>query len=336
MKTKSPRSNQKLKILYLLKILLENTDDEHDITMQQIMDYLEGYDVTAERKSLYDDIEKLREFGYDIVMTQYGRTFHYKMASRTFELAELKLLVDSVQSAKFLSEKKSAALIRKIESLASRHEASKLHRQVYVSGRVKSMNESIIYNVDAIHGAIGAGRVISFKYFNWNLKKQQVLRRDGQRYEVSPWALTWSDDNYYMIAYDKKADMIKHYRVDKMLDIRREDKKREGRASYKAVDVAEYTRKMFSMFEGKESYVKMRCQNQMAGIIIDRFGKDVTLIKEDDEHFIATVSVAFSGHFLGWVLALGDGIEIIGPDDVLKKVREEIGKISVRYLDKDR
>ena len=192
MKEKTPRSNQKLKILYLLKVLLENTDEEHDITMQQIINYLEGYDVTAERKSLYDDMEKLRDFGYDIIMTQYGKSFHYKIGSRDFELAELKLLVDSVQSARFLSEKKSAALIRKLESLASRHEASKLHRQVYVSGRVKSMNESIIYNVDSIHSAIGADRKISFRYFNWNPQKQPELRHGGERYVISPWALTWS------------------------------------------------------------------------------------------------------------------------------------------------
>ncbi len=335
MKEKTPRSNQKLKILYLLKVLLENTDEEHDITMQQIINYLEGYDVTAERKSLYDDMEKLRDFGYDIIMTQYGKSFHYKIGSRDFELAELKLLVDSVQSARFLSEKKSAALIRKLESLASRHEASKLHRQVYVSGRVKSMNESIIYNVDSIHSAIGADRKISFRYFNWNPQKQPELRHGGERYVISPWALTWSDDNYYMIGYDEKAGIIKHYRVDKMLDIRTEDIKREGRSSFKAVDVADYTKKMFSMFEGRESHVRMRCHNSMAGVIIDRFGKDVVMIKDGEEHFTVSVSVALSRHFLGWVMALGEGVEITGPDEVLEIVRGEIAKMAKRYLDKE-
>ncbi|MCR5784524.1 MAG: WYL domain-containing protein [Eubacterium sp.] len=335
MGAKAPRRNQKLKILYLLKILKENTDEEHDITLQEIMTLLEGYDVTAERKSLYDDMEKLKDFGYDIIMTQYGRSFHYKLASREFELAELKLLVDSVQSARFLSEKKSAALIRKLENLTSRFEASKLQRQVYVSGRIKAMNESIFYNVDSIHSAIGEDRNISFKYFNWNLKKEPQLRKNGERYKVSPWALTWNNDNYYMIAYDKEADMIKHYRVDKMLEIERLAEKREGREKYKAVDVADYTKKMFSMFDGRETKVKLRCYNSLVGVIIDRFGKETVIMKDGDEHFTATVSVAISRQFFGWVFALGEGVEIVGPDEVVDMVRDEIKKMAFRYLDKN-
>lgn len=185
------RSNQKLKILYLAKILLDNTDANHDITLQEIIDKLSANNVTAERKSLYDDIARLDEFGIKIKKTQYGKTYHYQVVKRDFELAELKLLVDSVAAAKFITEEKSNELIKKIEHLTSKHNATMLQRQVYVAGRVKSMNNGIMENVDAIHTAIAENSKISFQYFQWNVKKEAELKRDGKRYEVSPWGLSW-------------------------------------------------------------------------------------------------------------------------------------------------
>lgn len=201
------RSNQKLKILYLAKILLENTDAEHDITLQEIIDKLSANNVTAERKSLYDDIAQLDDFGIKIKKTQYGKTYHYQVVNRDFEIAELKLLADSVASAKFITEKKSNELIKKIEHLASKHDASKLQRQVYVTGRVKSMNNDIMENVDAIHNAISQNLKISFQYFQWNIKKQPELRKGGARYVISPWGLSWEDENYYLVGYDSDADI---------------------------------------------------------------------------------------------------------------------------------
>lgn len=196
------RSNQKLKILYLAKILLDNTDANHDITLQEIIDKLSANNVTAERKSLYDDIARLDEFGIKIKKTQYGKTYHYQVVKRDFELAELKLLVDSVAAAKFITEEKSNELIKKIEHLTSKHNATMLQRQVYVAGRVKSMNNGIMENVDAIHTAIAENSKISFQYFQWNVKKEAELKRDGKRYEVSPWGLSWDDEYYYLIGYD--------------------------------------------------------------------------------------------------------------------------------------
>ena len=330
-KRRGPRSNQKLKIMYLAKILLENTDANHDITLQEIIDKLAAYDVTAERKSLYDDIAQLTDFGIKIEKTQYGKNFHYKVINRDFELAELKLMVDSIASAKFITEKKSNELIKKIEQLASKHEASMLQRQVYVTGRVKAMNNDIMDNVDAIHNAIAQNLKISFQYFQWNVKKEPQLRKGGDRYMVSPWGLSWDNENYYLVAYDTEADMIKHYRVDKMLNIKIEKKRREGRNKFKELDMAAYSKKMFNMFDGEEQRVEILCENYLAGVMIDRFGKDVRMQKVDDEHFRVVVKVAASSHFIHWVMALGKGARITGPESLVAEIKEEINRLMDQY-----
>lgn len=329
------RSNQKLKILYLAKILLENTDADHDITLQEIIDKLDANNVTAERKSLYDDINQLNDFGIKIKKTQYGKTFHYQVADRDFEIAELKLLADSVASAKFITEKKSNELIKKIEHLASKHDASKLQRQVYVAGRVKSMNNDIMEIVDAIHNAISQNLKISFQYFRWNIKKQPELRKGGARYIVSPWGLLWDDENYYLVGYDSDADMIKHYRVDKILHIKVEKTRREGRHKFKEVDMAEYAKKMFNMFDGEEQDVEILCINDLAGVMIDRFGKDIRMLKVDEEHFKVKAKVAASSHFIHWIMALGAGAQIIGPENLVEEVRKEIRRLADQYNDQN-
>lgn len=330
-KRRGARSNQKLKILYLVKILLEDTDANHDLTLQEIIDRLAAYNVTAERKSLYDDIAQLDDFGIRIKKTQYGKTYHYQVINRNFELAELKLLVDSVASAKFITEQKSNKLIKKIEHLASRHDASMLQRQVYVAGRVKAMNNDIMENVDAIHKAIAQNLQISFQYFQWNIRKEPQLKREGARYVISPWGLSWDDENYYMVGYDREADKIKHYRVDKMLHIKIENARREGRSKFREVDMAAYAKKMFAMFDGEEETVEILCVNDLAGPMIDRFGKDVHLFKVDENHFRVVVKVAASNHFIHWVMALGDGAQIIGPEPLLNRIKQEIKRLNKQY-----
>lgn len=334
-KVRGVRNGQKLKIMFLAKILLENTDANHDITLQEIIDKLDANGVTAERKSLYDDLAQLEEFGFKLEKTQYDKTYHYKVVERDFELAELKLLVDSVQAAKFISEEKSNILIKKIEHLSSRHEASQLQRQVYVSGRVKTMNHDILENVDAIHNAIATNTKISFQYFQWNVKKEMILRKEGERYLISPWGLSWDDENYYLVGYDSETDSMKHYRVDKMKKIKVEFGRREGLRKFQQLDMATYAKKMFNMFDGEEKLVTLLCENQFAGIMIDRFGKDVHLLSIDREHFRVTVKVATSNHFIHWIMALGDGIKIIGPQEVEEKVRREIERLSLLYNDKE-
>lgn len=323
--------NQKLKMLYLMKILLEKTDEKHSLTMPEIISSLEAYGVSAERKSIYSDIENLRHFGLDVIGIKQERTYSYYIGSRDFELAELKLLVDSVQAAKFITAKKSQELIKKIEGLTSKHEASKLQRQVFVAERTKTANENIYYNVDVIHEAIGSNARITFQYFQWDVNKQMVLKRDGALYEVSPWALSWDDENYYLIAFDGKENKIKHFRVDKMLKIEVTKNQREGKEHFQQFDIAVYAKKMFGMFDGEEQTVKLQCANYLVGVIIDRFGKDVPIMKLDEEHFTVNVKVAVSRQFLTWVMSLGEDAKIVGPEPVLEQVREEIDRLVRQY-----
>ena len=326
-------NNQKLKILYLMKILLEKTDETHSITMPEIIAELNAYGVNAERKSIYSDIENLRLYGLDIIGEKEDKAFAYRVGNRQFELAELKLLVDSVQSSKFITAKKSNQLIKKIEGLASKYEAAQLQRQVYTTERIKAGNENLYYNVDQIHSAIASNVQITFQYFNWDVNKKQVLRKDGALYQVSPWALSWDDENYYMVAYDSEEGKIKHFRVDKMLHIDLTSERREGSQKFKAFDMGAYAKKMFGMFGGDEEMVKILCKNELAGVMIDRFGKDVTMVKVDAEHFYVNVKVAVSGQFLAWVIALGDGAKIVAPERVVEKVKEEIGRLVEQYLE---
>lgn len=324
-------SNQKLKLVYLMKILLEKTDETHSITMSEIIDALQAYGIGAERKSLYGDLETLRVYGMDIIGTQEDRKYYYHVGNRQFELAELKLLVDSVQSAKFITEGKSNELIKKIEGLASQYEASQLHRQVFVNGRVKTMNESIYYNVDRIHTAIAENSRIRFRYFQWNVDKEMELRHNGAVYEVSPWALSWDDENYYLIAYDSIQGIIKHFRVDKMLNIESSGEQREGKQMFKSFNMAAYARKTFGMYGGVEEWVRIKCDNSLAGVMIDRFGKDVSMTRLNEKQFAATVDVAVSRQFMAWVIGLGDGAEIIGPESVVDEMRKEIKRLAGQY-----
>lgn len=324
-------SNQKLKLVYLMKILLEKTDETHSITMSEIIDALQAYGIGAERKSLYDDLETLRVYGMDIIGTQEDRKYYYHVGNRQFELAELKLLVDSVQSAKFITEGKSNELIKKIEGLASQYEASQLHRQVFVNGRVKTMNESIYYNVDRIHTAIAENSRIRFRYFQWNVDKEMELRHNGAVYEVSPWALSWDDENYYLIAYDGIRGIIKHFRVDKMLNIESSGEQREGKQMFKSFNMAAYARKTFGMYGGVEEWVRIKCDNSLAGVMIDRFGKDISMTRLNEKQFVATVDVAVSRQFMAWVIGLGDGAEIIGPESVVDEMRKEIKRLVGQY-----
>ncbi|MCI6497838.1 MAG: WYL domain-containing protein [Lachnospiraceae bacterium] len=324
-------SNQKLKIMYLMKILLDRTDETHSITMPEIIDALEAYGISAERNSLYNDIENLRVYGLDVIGVQEDRTYSYHIGNRQFELAELKLLVDSVQSAKFITEKKSNELIKKIESLASKYEASQLHRQVFVAGRVKTMNESIYYNVDSIHAAIAGNSRITFKYFKWNVDKNMELRHDGALYEVSPWLLSWNDGYYYLIAYDSVKGIIKHFRVDKMLDIKLNGRKREGEKVFNSLDMAAYTGKMFGMYSGEDERVRLECDNALAGVMIDRFGKDISLIRLDDKKFAVNVEVAVSRQFLAWIIGLGEGVKIVGAQRIVDMMNDEIDRLVRQY-----
>ena len=324
--------NQRLKLLYLLDILNTYTDDEHALSMSEIVEKLSACGVNAERKALYTDIEELRNYGADMIGEKDGQSFSYRIGNRKFELAELKLLVDAVQSSKFITSKKSKELIKKLEGETSKYHATTLSHQVFVAGRVKTMNESIYYNVDLIHTAISENVKVRFRYFMWNENKKQVYRRDGAFYSVSPWGLTWDDENYYLIGYDDEYESIRYYRVDKMKKISVTEEPREGKEHFKSLDMAVYSKKRFGMWDGEETEVELLCENDMAGVIIDRFGKGTPFLKQDEDHFLATVSVAVSIQFLGWIMALGEGVKIIGPDFVVERMKDEIFRLNEMYM----
>ncbi|MBQ6164681.1 MAG: WYL domain-containing protein [Clostridia bacterium] len=324
-------TTKKMKVLYVAKILLQETDENHGLTMGDFIDKLSAYGISAERKSIYMDFDELRAIGMDIAMQKKNKQFYYYLVSRDFELAELKLLVDAVQSAKFITEKKSAELIKKLENLVSRHEAKYLHRQVMISGRVKTMNESIYYNVDALQNAILENRQVTFQYYNWNVKKEQELRHGGERYKISPWGLVWDDEYYYLLGYDAKSGIIKSFRVDKMMRIFRTSDKREGEDAFKELDMARYTKSVFGMFGGEMTEVTLEAKNHMAGILVDRFGRDIIMIPKDENSFTCTVRVALSGQFYGWLVALGEDIRIIAPEIAVDGMRTVAQRLTEQY-----
>ena len=323
--------NQKLKMLYLVQLFSRETDDTHKLTMPEIIAKLAADGVNADRKTLYQDFDELRRFGFDIISEKEGKSCYYYLGSRDFELPELKLLVDSVQSSKFITDKKSGQLIKKLESLVSRYEGSQLHRQVIIAGRVKTMNESIYYNVDKIHAAIGTDRQIRFKYFDWNLKKEMEPRYGGKWYQLSPWALMWDDEKYYLVAYDSKHETIIHYRVDKMTQIGILDEKREGHEAFRKFNIAHYTNTLFGMFAGDETKVTIEAENRLVSVFIDRFGKDIIIAPVDEDHFRTTVTVAVSKQCFGWIMGIDGDVRIVAPDSVVKQIRAEIESLAERY-----
>ena len=304
---------QSQKTLLIEQILMERTDEDHKLTAEEIGRILEEENegLSAERKAIYRYIDAMKDVDIDVSHESDG----YFIAGRTFELPELKLLVDAVQSSKFITEKKSAELIKKLGTLASTHQAKSLKRQVYAAGRIKSMNESIYRSIDGIHTALIENRRITFLYFDWNEKKEKVYRHDGTLYVADPLLLSWDDENYYLIAQDVEADKIKHFRVDKMDKI----SVTEDRAKTKKLTVdgiSGYTDRHFGMFGGEEVKVVLKCRNDLAGVIIDRFGKDTSFRPSGDSHFTVTVNVAESVHFFTWILNFGGGVSIVSPDSV--------------------
>ena len=326
-----PRSaNQKLKLLCLCRILWERTDEDHPLTVPELIQALEAWDIKAERKSIYDDMEALRTLGMD-VQSRKGKSPGWFLGERTFQLAELKLLVDAVQSSKFITQRKSSELIRKLEAQASAHQARQLQRQVYVDRRVKSMNESVYYTIDKLHTAIANRKAVTFKYFEYNVKKEKVFRREGKRYTVSPLGLIWDNENYYLAGYDHRSCEMRHYRVDKMAEIVVTGLPREGEDRYPDFDVAAYGQKHFGMYSGEEANVTLRCRSHMAGVVWDRFGQDVILVPEDEDHFTVTLPLVLSPQFFGWLFGLEDNVELIAPQKAAEEYRRKLKAVLEQY-----
>ena len=314
--------------------MLEKTDENHGLTINEIKDELESYGIKAERKSLYDDIEILQSFGLDIC-TVRTNTVKYYIGNRDFQIPELKLLVDAIQSSKFITRKKSLELIEKLGHLVSENDGSQLRREVYVTNRVKTVNEHIYYNVDKIHNAISENKKISFQYFKWELdttngnKIVKTARKNGEAYRVSPWALCWDDENYYLIAYDSEAEIIKHYRVDKMERIRLLKDERDGSELYNDFNPARYAKSVFSMFGGEECEVKLLVDNNFIGVIVDRFGSDLFIVKHDEHSFTVNVNVMLSPQFYAWVFGLGGGVRILAPERAILEFKDKISQFNL-------
>lgn len=326
-------SGQKLKLFYIQDFLLKNTDENHAVTVKDIIAYLESCGISAERKSIYDDIELLKSYGLDICSEKRDRTVWYNVVSRDLEIYELKLLVDAVLGSKFITEKKSNELIKKLEGLCSRFQAYELDRQLTVVNRIKSMNESIYFNVDKIHNAIKDNAKISFLYFEYNMKKEKVFRHGGKNYEVSPFALSWDDENYYLVGYDSGSSQIRHYRVDKMDKLcEMEGSRREGAELFEKVDVENYSRKVFSMFGGETQKICLEFSERLAGVVLDRFGKDTFLSPGKTEGcFTFETDIVVSPQFYGWLFSFGTDAKIVYPQSVKDGFAEYLTQLYEKY-----
>ena len=324
-------SGQKLKLLYLADIFRRRTDEQHGVSMAEIIALLAERGVRAERKSIYDDIELLRLYGMDILAERQGNECRYYLASREFEAAELRMLADSIQASRFLTRRKSLELIGKLGSLLSEHQAGQLKRRVYVSRRVKSMNESIYYNVDRLHEALAADCRIAFRYFHWTVQRERVSRRGSERYCVSPISLLFNEENYYLVAWDETTQAIRHYRVDKMSAIETLPEPAQGREARESYDPQRYTQAHFNMFSGPAQQVTLRFENRLAGAVIDRFGAEMALVPDGEEHFLVHPEVALNEPFYGWLFSFGTGAELTAPESAVRRMHRMLDEVRALY-----
>jgi predicted DNA-binding transcriptional regulator YafY len=311
-------------------MLLNETDDEHGLTIPQMIQRLEQLGIKAERKAIYTDLDTLRDFGHDIIVRRGTRT-EYAIGKRQFELAELLLLSDAVQSSRSLTERKSKALIEKLQELTSVYNKQQLIKRMHVEGRIKMQNESIYYNIDHIQEAIRRKLKIAFTYFEYGIDKQEVLRREGRQYCENPIDLVYKDEYYYLITYNDDHDSFLRYRVDRMRSINLLDQAVTRSERVRSFDVADFTARAFGMFGGDEISAKLRVDASLVGSIIDRFGKGVTLVKINDQTVRAEVSILKSGVFFGWLAQFGDKIHIETPKALAREYRDYLSAIVDSY-----
>lgn len=321
---------KRIRLLYVLKLLNEETDEEHALTMPQIQNRLSEFGVSAGRKAIYEDIDVLKTFGYDI-QSRKGSGAGYSMVSRDFELPELTLLADAVSSSKFITQKKSSQLIHKLEKLVSKYDAAGIDRQVFVADRVKAVNEKIYLNIDVIHRAIAEKKKISFKYFDYNANMKKVYR-EGNRV-CSPYALTWNDEHYYLVAhYDKYPDNYTNFRVDRMEAVEMLDervKKPEGR-----LNISKYLNATFSMFSGKAEIITLRFENSLMNPVIDRFGYDIDPMPEDENHFTVRVCVKTEQPmpFFAWLFQFGTRASIVAPQALIESYAHALNDVRNNHI----
>ena len=316
----------KKRILLLLKYFYERTDENHQTDTLKLIDFFKSQNTPANRKTLKNDIDTLVEAGYDII-TEASKPNRYYMGSREFELPELKLLVDAVSSSRFITQKKSNQLIEKLTDMASITHREELKRNIYPTSRVKSTNETSVYAVDSINEAINNRQKISFKYFDYDADKKKVFRRDGDRYELSPYALIWNEDFYYVMGYSEYYEKVVTFRVDRIKDA--EVLEERAKPKPKGFKIEEYAKKTFEMYDGEDAKLTLECKTAFMKYVIDRFGENVRTGKIDDDRFLATVNVVLSPTFYAWVFQFKGGIRIKSP----KKAVDEIEQMAKAILD---
>ncbi len=309
---------QKLALLYIKDHLERNSNEDHPLSASELIRHLETKGLSCDRRTVYANIRALQEYGMDIEVREGGKGGFY-LASGIFQTPELKLLIDAVQSARFLTKRKSRELTRKLMNLCSRHDESLLSRQMVVTGRAKSMNESIYYNIDAIQEAIAAGKKITFRYFDWDIGHTQRFRSGP--YEASPYALCVDSENYYLLAHSDRHG-VTHYRVDRMTKITISDENRTPCPELNEKALKGYSKKVFQMFAGNTERVKLRMNRKLANVVYDRFGEEVMLVPDGDDHFTFTADVDISPIFLSWVVGFGENAQVLHPASVRQACRE--------------
>ena len=320
-------NKMKLKLRYMMKYFLENTDEEHTTNAEHIIEYLATLGIQAERKSVYRDIQILREYGLDII--QKGRRGGCYLASGEFQLAELKLLVDAVQVAKVITPKKSRELIEKLSKQTSKYHADELDREVLLVNRAKTANENIYYNIDHIHAAIAKRKQITFNYMEWTLDKTLVEK--PRQYRVSPWLLVWDDENYYLVGFDDFSEEKRHYRVDKMKNVTVTKDECVNEQEYEMLDRASYGKATFGMFGGSRAHMKLWFENELIGVVIDRFGTQIQTAPYDEHSFSVSLEIDVSERFFGWLAGFGTRAKILEPYMAAEEFRRFVLDIAENY-----
>ncbi len=327
-------ARQTEKLLRLQQIFLRETDEEHPLTMTQLLERLESFGITAERKSIYENIQVLNQCGCEILSERRGSQTYYYAAGRTFELSELRLLADAVSSSRFITERKSNQLMEKLGSLCSNHQAAQLKRRLHIASRIKNMNETILYIVDELYRAMDQNQAIGFRYYDWQMEKgamQRVPRHNGAEYTVSPWQLLWLEENYYLMAFDHAHREIRHYRVDRMGQLRLTGEPRQGEAEFKERRVQDYTARVFGMFGGESCRIALSFPAKMLEVMVDRFGKELHPQTLADGRLQIRVEVVPSLPFFGWLLSLGSGVELEEPPALRREFAERLTQIKNLY-----
>lgn len=308
-----------IRIIELLRFLYQQTDEAHAVTVSEMIENLKSKGIPSVRQTVYTDLDALDTAGIDIVQIKSTQN-RYFIGSRIFEYPELKMLVDAVASSKVISAKKSQALIQKLGQLTSIQQAEQLQRLASLSSRVKPHNEKVYYIIDSIQTAILDQHQISFQYYEYTPEKKKILKHDGYRYILDPYALEWKNDHYYLIGYSHKHKGIAHFRVDRLTSVEPLDSKFQPMPDF---DVAAYTNKMVDMFAAEHAeQVKLLCSNELMRVIIDHYGEDIEISPYDDTHFTVIIEVNTSGTFYGWVFKFMGKIRILSPQSCVDKMQD--------------